>query len=617
MTAYETAVVNKKFLPNVVILFKGIYWGIRQPDSGLTIGANYLGVEQVSINPTKVDPYKANTTINTYSFRLVDKNGAVSALFYGITKFFQNEPVRIFIGRQGLAFGDYLELPQTTVKSVSKLGNSYSFSTTEAKDRLNRPAFNQATKLEVDIMDDTTEIDALESLEGYPSSGLIKIDSEFISYASLDLVNNRFSGCVRGEENSVPAAHAEGADIFVVTVVEENPIDILLQCLISNGGTGPYDVLIDGAGIDASLIDVAKFEAIRTEFFSGQTYRLLFFGLTNILSFLEEQILYPNELRIISNNSAKISLAILNRRVFDDSLPVIDNTSIVKEPGYFVDDTKIINSVTVEFDYSEATQKYLKKVTLEDSDSITDFGKRDPKVIKLKGVKASMDGEDLATNIAQRFLSRFSYPRPEISINTHLDKHLILLGEKAELVTPSLPNGDGELNFGETLEVIEKGINWETSDVKIRLAFTSFTGVRECYLAPSDAMTFVTAAQFTIGAGRGLLYTPGWKMRLYSNIERDYFSSQINEIASIVDDTINFVDEWEDTAEVRLMTEDDELLTQEDEDYLLVVRQVAANEIRMMFADYDDCVLSQQRYCFISAGNTNFSDGKKPYQITF
>ena len=593
--SYLTEITNKRFIPNIVIYFKGFYWGIRNPDSGLTISTDRLCVDQVSINPTKVDPSRANTTINTYAFTLVDKNQSVSILFNGITKFFQNEQVSIYIGRSGvnMPFSAYLKLPDTYIKSCSKDGNAYKFNSTEAKDRLNRPAFNTSIKLEIDILSGTTEIDTdgVIDLALWPSSGLFKLEDEFISYASIDSVNNRFLGCIRAEKGSVAVAHKAGEDIFLVTEIIDNPVNILLKCLISSGGGGVYDTLIDGAGIDNTLINVAKFEEIRDLFFIGQSYTLLLYNIENILTYLETEIFYPNELRLISDNESKISLAILNRRIFSDTLEQFTHDTIIKNITYDVDDTDICNTVNVEYDYDEPTSLYKKVYSLSDADSIADFGKREAITIKLKGVKTSSGGLQIATDIAQRFLSRFAYPKPEISFSTQMDKSLTLLAEKVDLISNKLPNVDtGELNFADTVEVVERGINWKTGDVKFKVGFTSFTGIRECYLAPSDTIvSVINQKTITVGAGRGALYRSTWKMRIYSNVSRDYVDSQVNEIESIVGDQITFVDNWVSTL---------------------------STNFRIMFCDYDDATDIQKKYCFISDDGLNFNDNKKSYQIT-
>lgn len=592
---YADYLTNKNYVPNIVIYFKGFYWAIRQPDSGLVVDANRLCLDQVAINPTRVDPAKANTTINTYAFTLVDINSTVTSLFNGITKFFQGELVEIYVGRSsvGMDFSEYLKLPDTFIKNVSKDGNAYKFNSTEAKDRLNKPAFNTMIKLEVDIVGGTTDIDASGTIDTsiFPPSGLLKINDEFISYDSIDTVNNRFIDCIRGEYISVPAAHKGGDTIYLVTRVLENPIDILLQCLISEGGGGTYDVLNDGAGIDENIINVAKFEEIRDVFFDGQVYELFLYNISNILTYLENEILYPNELRIISDNTSKISLAILNRGLFNDDYNPFSNDNILKPPSYEVGDKDIINVINVEYDYDEPNKLYKKLITLEDANSIADFGKKEASVVKLKGVKETLGGAQIATDIAQRFLFRFSYPKPEIAFSTHIDKSLTLLGEKIDLETNTLPNVDtGELNFADRVEVLERGINWKTGDVRFKVGFTSFTGIRECYLAPSDKITSVVGQKVVnIGAGRGVLYKVGWKMRLYSESLRDYASAQVNTISAIVGDQISFEDDWSTPLTINH---------------------------RIMFCDYDDAVGSQKKYCFISDNGLNFSDNRKSYQIT-
>ena len=618
--SYQSEIVNKKYVPNIVVRFKNLYWAIRSPDSGLTVDHPGL-LDQVTINPTKVDPATVNSTINSYSFKLIDKNLVVTALFNGVTSFFQNEKVEIWVGRSfvNMPFSDYLKLPDTYVASVSRDNLTYNFRSTEIKNRVDRPAFNERNKLEVNIVPATTIIDALTPFTAdTPNSGIIKINDEFISYASLDRTNNRFASCIRGEKNSIPAEHKAGDDIFFVNDVTGNPVDILLRLLISKGGGGTYDTLTDGAAIDEALVNVASFEAIRDEFFLGQSYNLSLYGIESILNYIEEEILFPNELRLISDNTSKLALTVLNRRIFDDAYPTIDNTSIKDQPDYSVEDSDIINSVSIEYDFSEGTQTYRKVLNLTDADSIAAFGKRETKIIKSKGIKEVLGGAVIAQNIAERFLSRFSFPKPEISFTAHMDKSLVNLGEKAQLVSTQLPNDQGNLDFDETLEVIERGINWKTGDVKFKLAFTSFSGLRECFLAPSDLMlSFPTPSSATVGAGRGALYKVGWKMRVYAENLRDYVSNDVLTITQIVGDVLTFdVPITTGVSNANLLKEDGFALLKEDGDNI-ALSVLFNNQARIMFADYDQVSESQRRYCFISDDGNNFVyDNKKSYQIT-
>lgn len=617
--SYETEIEKKNYVPNIVLRFKNLYWAIRSPDSGLVVDHAGL-LDQVAINPTRIDPFNSNTTINSYTFKLIDKDRVVSALFNGVTSFFQNEKVEIWVGRSMVAmpFSEYFKLPDTFITSVSRDNNSYNFASTELKNRVDRPAFNERNKLAVNILPATSNITAsVPFLSTTPESGIIKIEDEFISYGTLDRVNNRFSNCVRGEKQSIPVEHEAGADIFLVNDVTGNPIDILLRLLISSGGGGPYDTLTDGAAIDSSLIDVDRFEEIRDEFFLGQQYNLSLFGVESVLKFLDEEILYPNELRIISGKNSKLSLSVLNRSIFNDDLAIMDKDTIKKQPSYQVDDNELINSVRVEFDFIEGTGQFLNSSLIEDAESITAFGRRETKSIKMKGVKSFLGGASVAQNIAQRFLERFSFPRPSITLNTHMDRSLVNLGDKTELVSDQIPNSEGELNFVETLEVLERGINWKTGDVKFKLGFTSFTGIRECYLAPSDTIIeFITSSRVRVGAGRGALYRVGWKMRLYSNETRDYINNDILTITDIVGDVLTMdTDINAAIGDSYLLKQDGDALLQENGDFILL-DNLTVGSTRLMFTDYETATDTQKRYCFISDNGLRFEDNKKTYQVT-
>jgi hypothetical protein len=615
VASYTSQINDKNFTPNLVLRFKELYWSIRQPDSGLTVDHNGL-LDQVVINSTRVDPFQANTTINSYSFTLLDKELAVTSLFNGVTSFFQNEEVEIWVGRSGVGmdFSEYFKLPETLVSSVSRDNSTYKFNSTEVKNRIDRPAFDAVNALAVDIFAATTVISASISFGAdTPTSGFAKLGEEFFSYSGIDLVNNRFLNCIRGEKNSIPTDHSAGEDIFLVNDVTGNPVDILLSLLVSPSGGSSYATLPDGADVDSALINIQSFEEIRDQFFLGQTYTLSLYNVQSVLKYVEQEILYPNELRIVTDNTSKIGLKILNRSIFDDNLQQITNDTILKQPAYSVSDTEIINTVIVRYDFAEGTQQYRKVVTEIDQESIDLFGRREPRTISVKGVTS----EQVATNIAERFLARFSFPKPQITLSTQMDKSLLNLCDKAELVSNQIPNEFGELNFVDTLEVLERGINWKTGDVRFKIAFTSFTGIRECYLAPSDTIIeFITSSQVRVGAGRGALYRVGWRMRLYSNETRDYINNDILTIADIVGDVLTMdTDINAAIGNSYLLKQDGDALLQENGDFILL-DNLTVGSTRLMFTDYETATDTQKRYCFISDNGLRFEDNKKTYQVT-
>lgn len=595
---YVDALANKYFVPNIIIRLKSTYMSIRQPDSGLTVADAYLGiVTQVNVNPTSIDPFRATSTVNNYSLTLLDKNNVISALFNNETKFFQNELLEIWIGRvnvtsnpaNDMPFANYYKLPDVFVNKVSKQENRYTFNAIEARDRLSTGAYQQATKLSNSILFNTTVI-TLQSTAGFPTSGFVQIDEEFISYTNIS--GNNLTGCIRGEEGSTPVGHEASADVFLVEILQGNPIDLILQLMISSGGGGPYDVLPDGAAIDQSLVDVTQFEQIRAEFFSTYTFKLIIGNLSSLKKLIDEELLFPLGLRLRGNNNGKIGLALIDRNIFDIDVPVLDHTNITKNPDFAVDNTKVVNRLRISWDWSDTLKQYLKTSEFEDAASIALFGASNFTDLKFKGIRDSLAGAAIVNDIQLLFLSRFSLARPTISISAQMSASFLNLGDKSELITTLIPNSDGELNFVSTLEVISKAVNFTSGDVKFGLSFTSFSGVRSCYLAPSDVIvSFSNQKTVTVGAGRGDCYRRGWQMRLFSLNTDDYAPDAVNEIESIVGDVITFKNNWTTT--------------------------LVNNEFRIKFADYDDVTEQQKRFCFTSDGVNSFDDNRPPFQINF
>jgi len=597
MADYLSSLSQSEFVPNIVVRFNGEYFAIRAPDSGLTIDADKIGVvSQLTINPTTIDPFRPSTTISNYSFKLLDRNEVITKMFNGETAYFQDAPVDVWLGRSNVLanatdmdFSEYLQLPTTYINKLTRQDASYTFQTVEARDRLSTGAFRQTTKLAVDILDNTTII-TVQNAASFPTNGLVLIDSEYISYTGKD--GNNLLNCIRGEQGSTPVEHDTGDDVFLAIVLQDNPIDLLLSLLVSSGGGGSYDTLPDGAGIDQSLIDFDQIEDVRDEFFSTYSFKFILSNVDSLKTFIESEICFPLGIRLRANNNAKIGLALIDRNIFEIDSPTLDDTNLVKYPDFTVDNTKIVNRIRIFWDWDDVKKAYLKVSDFTDADSIAEFGETAVTEQKFKGIRSNLAGADVVDTIQLLFLSRFAFPRPQITVTGQMSTSALNLGDKTDLVSSVIPTERGDLNFVSTLEVLQKSLNLQNGDVRYQLSFTSFSGIRQCYIAPSDTIiSFANQKTVTIGAGQGANYRAGWNMRLYSNVTRDYVDTQINTIQSISNDTITFVSDWNET--------------------------LVNGEFKLSFADYDDVSEQQKKFCFISDGNNNFMDGRGPYQITF
>lgn len=624
MSAYADELSNKKYTGNVVIQIGSDYFCVREPDSGLSVSSPYdKSVASLVLNPTTIDIRRVSTTISSFQFRLLDKNGIISALVLGDAASLIGAEVRIFLGRSNvdMDFSEYFELPRTYIGKLEHSDNTYVFNCSEQTERMAKAIYNFSSALAVNILSGTTTWTMRDDITDFPTSGFLKVEDEFVSYTGKDLVNNRFTGVVRGELNSIPADHDANSECVLVETVTDNPLNIILKILISGGGGGTYDVLQDGLGISNTLVDIAEIEALRDELFIDVEYTLSLYNIDSALKYIEKELLTPNNLRLTNSRNSKITLAILDRSRFVEEEDVIDEDTITKFPKWSLDGNKVTNVIDIKWDFNEGTNQFQKRSIYSDADSITAYGEQDALAFEFKGPKDSNGGQNIVDDFGGRLLERLKLPTPEVTINTQIDKSLQTIGDKAYLVSSKIPAADGTLNFASHLEIVSRSINQTNGDVQFKLAFTSFTNIRSAFIAPSDLITsFLSQKKVNVVAGRGANYLVGWYMRLWDELNQVYCSDPPNKIVAIIEDG------------GALLTEDGDAIVTEDGDPMVLDQASSEDSIvfeddwattldspdryRIRFADYDDAITSQKRYGFISDGGADFADDKQTYRIT-
>lgn len=625
MSYVDEVKTEKKYRGNVVILFGEQYFAIRPPDSGLNIQSPHnRSVMALNLNPSTLDIRKVNTTIASYSFRILDKDDLLTSIMSGDGSDLIGQEVRIWLGRSddGMDFSQYFELPKTQISKIDHSDNSYVISSQEPTERMTKAIFDFSSAIAVNILAATTVFTMREDISDFPSTGFLKIDNEFVSYAGKDLANNRFTGVIRGELNSVPADHDANTECVLVQTLTDNPLNIILKILISGGGGGTYDTLQDGLGISEDEVDIAEIEDLRDTLFLGESFTLSIYNVDSALKYIEKELLMPTGLRFTQSINSKITLAILDKAKFVPESDVIDEDTITKFPKWAIDGAKVTNVIEVKWDYVEGSNVFRERDIYENADSIATYGRQTALKYEFKGVKATLDGQNLMDDFGARLLSRLSTPTPEISITTQLDKSLQNIGDKAYLISSKIPAPDGTLNFASDVEITSRAINPIAGDCKFTLAYTSFTKFRSGFIAPSDLiLSFATQKKVTIGVDRADFYRVGWYMRLWDEQNQVYCADAPNKIVSIIEDSSY------------LLTESGEQLTDESGNAFITEQEGTEGMIvfendwdttlengryRMRFADYDDTIDSQKRYCFISDDGNNFlSDNKPTYKVTY
>ena len=635
MADYVDQIYDKKYISNTVILINGVYYCARQPDTGLAVAAPYdkMIVGPPILNPAQIDIRKVNTTIATYSFKLLDKNEIVSTLVNGSGAALVGQNVTIWIGRsrrnatfEANDFAGYYQLPITRIKKIEHVDNTYTFTTTEDTDKIAKPVFDSASALAVDIVAGTTDLTMRDPIDNFPDTGWIRIDDEIIAYTSRDTVTRTFQSVSRGQLGSTAAAHTANTIANQTETVTDNPINIILRMLISNGGAGTYADLSDGLGISETLIDLAEIESIRDNLFSTREITLELCDIDSALKFIETEILQIFNLRFTYSTNAKLTLTVLDKAVFSPSVETIDEDTITTYPKWTVDDSKIVNQLKIYWDYDDLTGQFLRYSDLIDQDSIDVYQARTPLTFNFKGVKEDLDGDDIIAEFARVLFTRLSTPVAEVEVKTHIDRSLKNIGDKVFVESTKIPAPGGALNFSSDMEITRRAINHQQQEVTFAFAFTSFTKFRSGFICPSDLVTaVVTQKKIQVTTGRSAKYRTGWYMRLWNDLTQVYEADPPNLIVSI--------DVEESGGDVLLLESGDSLLAEDGTGLLLEESDAGADgdfitfadnwittlttNHRIRFAKYNDVDNTQKRYCFISDDGANFDDGKPTYEVTY
>ena len=569
---------NTSFQGNLIVSIDGTYFSQYQPDSGLVIDADKLGlVDNAKINGVTLDIRKANTPIATINFDLLDKDAIISSFMGSSDNSLQNAEVKLYFGFMtgSFDFADYALLGITRINSITKEANGFKFRSKEVTDLMQRSLLNTSDILDGPITDIQTTL-ALIDASNFPTTGRIKIGNEFMQYSGKTL--NTLTGVARGDLTSTAIDHDSGDTVYLVTKKDAASMDIIL------------DVLLNDLAIDASLVDQTSFTDLRDDEFSGEANFVLYiYDIDNALNWLEDKVLEGTNTRLFSINGA-ITIGLLDQVPKFEDLPEITEDHTQSVPSWKLSSDKLVNKIIVKWGWNEGTQKFTSTSVFTDDDSITIFDERKSLTLKLYGVFSS----SIVSNRANRLLARFSTPKAQVKVKTHFNRFGINIADNVRLTHRFLPQEGGSLGFNDTLEVMSKSISGLHSGATISfgLEFSSYTGIRIGIIQPSPKLDLAITDQKTFTVPDGTCYGVGYKLILFDNINNVYFSDPINEIESILGNVITMKNNF--------------------------ITTLGAN-VSLYFSDYENVSGDQRAIYMFTAPDTNIfiNDSSKAYQIIF
>ncbi len=591
---YATQAQNPQFKDNVILRINGgIYMGKRLPDSGMD-AADFKGVMVQSggfaVNPQVIDLEDAKASFGTNSYRLADIDQDVTKMLRDNQTSFLNQRVETWIGFSDcqMDFADYFQLPDTKVSRINFQNELWVIGSADASARLaKKPIFNLKATLAVDIPEGGLTAQVQEPIAAFPAVGRLMIEDELFDYTAKDDAAQTFTLALPSvREHSIGD---QASNVFKIAA--ENPIDILLRFLQSTGA-GTYADYPDGFGLEDAELDVAALESIRDEFFADEEFSFEIYDITNGLDWLADNILKPCALRFVTSITSKLSVVVLDQSLFGAAGRIIEPDALERgSVTWEIDDSTVRNTVIFKYGYDWETGKFAKTHQQTDPNSVTAYDAREPFIIEAKGVLADDRGDLIAEDRVTRWLSRLATATPKITGTAFMKHALALVGERVLLIY-DLPTEIGDRNFRKELEVVKKGLIVEAGRVELELSFTNYSGLHEAFISPSDLIVAVASQKkITVTAGRGSMYQVGYVMRLKEEATGELTADQPRTIVDITGDVITFDANFDVTP--------------------------LSGAYRVQFADYDEIMVDEKRYCSLSAGAADFPDGIPPYQITF
>lgn len=578
MSFESIAQADPNAILNIVIVIDGIYFANRQPDSGLAVDSDKLGlIRSAKISGNTVDIRKVKTSIASLTFDLLDKNETISTFIMSKDDNYLEKEVEILAGwhNKSFDFADYKRFTKTKLKKIKKGENKYSFNAKEITSSIKENAFYNQSQLDGSITDVQATLDVDDATD-FPASGQVKINSEYITYTSI--TSNTLNGLSRGNLSGDASEHSSGSVVSVVTTIEDNVIDIML------------DIMQTTLGIPSGNIDITSFTDIRDEFFPTKDFRFYIDGIDDVLGFFEKEILQVINCRLMSIDGL-IGLAILDQADLTIQPRLINEQQIIGTPPWNIGSEKVVNEIEVKWGYNEGQGTFSRVSNFSDADSITKFNKKKTLKYEFKGVKADLDGSTIVTNMGARLLARTKNTQADIKVTSFFSNSDLRIGDDVSVTHRFLPQQGGGLGMADQrLEIMSKAFDFDNKRVGFTLQFTSFSNLRVGLIAPSPFIESVTD-QKTFEVPTGSQYEAGYFLRLWNTATNAYYADSAIEIESVVGNTITMKSNFTTTL---------------------------TTLVKVKFPDYSESSSIQVgKYAFICPNTGFFNDTTKCYEIIF
>lgn len=330
-------------------------------------------------------------------------------------------------------------------------------------------------------------------------TGWLKIDDEVLFYHGVgELSATPTLGTVglrRGEFGSVAAAHAAGAAVKEVLVVEGHPLDVALTLLNSATGDGAVDAAYDslcrfvsaaspnatagrGAGVPPAEIDVAGVQALRDATFGGWGATLFVDAdVDDLKRYVEEQLLKPLGCYLYARRDGR--LAVGHWGAPAGGVAALESADYAAaEPR--LDVGALTNAIRANYDYSPTDGQRAGTLIFEDVSSAAAHGRAGVLDLTTAWVRTLKSDNATSWAVAPAALlgttkatlfARFGAPLYAVDLDARLLWAPLEVGDGVYLASPELPDlVAGSRGLHRVLfQVIERALDLRRGRVRLKL----------------------------------------------------------------------------------------------------------------------------------------------------
>jgi hypothetical protein len=312
---------------------------------------------------------------------------------------------------------------------------------------------------------------------------------------------------LRSNGQASPQQNQAGSTVDNYVLFDGNPVDIILQIILSTGtgtnysGTGTnYDVLPSdqGIGIPYSLVNITNFQNQKSRFLSWMTFSNYFTEKKTALKFFQDNIFQQAQVYLYTNKQGQLDMKAIYYPLPTIDYITIDDSNIIGIPQFNASlqtGNNFINEIDFNFDYQPVPDFYANQLIVIQNTSQQTFEESSNIAIDGRFVNTRDRGFQIAQRATNIMLKRFSSPLPMINVKCFSSLQLVNPGDTVLLNSSVLPDLlTGKKGCSVLCECLSSNPNFQLDQADLNLFAVGYATNKKYAVIGTSGLPNYTAA---------------------------------------------------------------------------------------------------------------------------